>query len=323
MNQKLRWHLPLMRKFLLALLSTVMTLILLVISLEMVLNTALFQTKGAGVYGEYPARLVPTLNSLGFRDDEHAPRTEKALGTVRIVILGDSFTYGQGVADDEIYPRLLSEYAGPQVEIISLAKQGWSTADQLEALREIGLSYEPDMVLIGVVTNDPEPHQSLPDGLERDWRIFTRLPFQSRAFHLLDDKINRSSESWRVRPSYADWQHSLYDPDGPYWPAWQATVAELATLVRENNIPTFAFVLPTALPIDMDEKYLSEFEALADGYRAADIPTKNLWPLYVERFEAVDYKTLMALPNDQHPGPELHAFYAEVIWQTIEPELSK
>lgn len=298
-----------------------MTLILLVISLEMGLNTALFQTKGAGVYGDYPARLVPTLNSLGFRDKEHT--LEKPAGTVRVVILGDSFTYGQAVADDEIFPRLLEQQVGPQVEIISLAKQGWSTADQLEALREIGLSYKPDLVLIGVVTNDPEPHQSLPDGLERDWRLFSRLPFQSRAFHLLDDKINRASEWWRVRASYADWQHSLYDPAGPYWPAWQATVAELAALVGEHHLPTFAFVLPTALPSDLDDKYVSEFEALTDGYTAAGIPTKNLWPLYLTRFQTVDYKTLMALPNDQHPGPDLHAFYAEIIWQTIEPELSK
>src|SRR5262249_34429910 len=59
---------------------------------------------------------------------------KKRDGVVRILILGDSFTFGQGVADDEIYPRRMAELAGPQVEIISLAHSGWSTADELQVL---------------------------------------------------------------------------------------------------------------------------------------------------------------------------------------------
>ena len=63
-------------------------------------------------------------NSLGFRDTEHPLR--KPADTVRIVALGDSFTYGVGADFDETYlaqvERRLNERPGnhPRVEIIKL-----------------------------------------------------------------------------------------------------------------------------------------------------------------------------------------------------------
>ena len=48
----------------------------------------------------------------------------------RILVLGDSFTVGVGVAQDEIYPTvletLLTARSGRQVDVVNAAVGGWS-----------------------------------------------------------------------------------------------------------------------------------------------------------------------------------------------------
>jgi hypothetical protein len=83
------------------------------------------------------------------------------------VILGDSFAFGQGVADEEIFARVLARMAGPQVEVINMAKGGWNTINQFMAFKREGLAYEPDVVIVAAVTNDLEPS---PSGQQPQWR---------------------------------------------------------------------------------------------------------------------------------------------------------
>src|SRR5918996_4274712 len=55
-----------------------------------------------------PARI----NTLGFRGGE------PAAGRPSIVILGDSFTFGSGVADDETFAARLDQWAGGNVRVV-------------------------------------------------------------------------------------------------------------------------------------------------------------------------------------------------------------
>ena len=96
-------------------------------------------------------------NALGFRE----PRlpSPKPAGVVRIVALGDSFTQGYGVAEAEAYPRALearlaARAPGHRVEVLNLGVPGTSPRDYVGHLRDPGLAYEPDLVLVGVMAND-------------------------------------------------------------------------------------------------------------------------------------------------------------------------
>ena len=93
-------------------------------------------------------------NALGFRE----PRlpSPKPAGVARIVALGDSFTQGYGVAEDEAYPRALEARlaARRRVEVLNLGVPGTSPRDYVGHLRDPGLAYEPDLVLVGVMAND-------------------------------------------------------------------------------------------------------------------------------------------------------------------------
>jgi lysophospholipase L1-like esterase len=97
-------------------------------------------------------------NSVGLRDVEHVPR--KPEGVFRILVLGDSFTYGVGVAFDETYVarlgRLLNERltGRPTVEMINAGIPRYWPEPERMFLEHYGLAYEPDIVLVAFVPND-------------------------------------------------------------------------------------------------------------------------------------------------------------------------
>src|SRR4051812_3228831 len=54
------------------------------------------------------------LNSLGFRDREIPPKNPDRF---RIVVIGDSFTAGNGIAEQERFSNLIGEFLGPAYEV--------------------------------------------------------------------------------------------------------------------------------------------------------------------------------------------------------------
>lgn len=104
---------------------------------------------------EFSVRIVN--NVLGFRE----PRlpAPKPRDTIRVVAVGDSFTQGYGVDASESYPRLLEDLLqrrdpAHRYEVVNLGVPGTNPLDYLGNLRDVGLRYQPDVVLVGLMAND-------------------------------------------------------------------------------------------------------------------------------------------------------------------------
>jgi len=97
-------------------------------------------------------------NLKGLRDDREYSY-EKGNST-RILILGDSLTFGNGVDVEESYPEYLRElYKDENVEVINLAVPGYGINNEYLSFIEEGFKYNPDIILIEYVTNDWNTHQ--------------------------------------------------------------------------------------------------------------------------------------------------------------------
>lgn len=96
------------------------------------------------------------INGQGLRDavTRSGP---KPPGVMRILVLGDSFTFGIGNAYDEVWPvvfeRLLHEQGHP-VDVVKAGVPGYDTRTEALYLERIFADYEPDVVLVAFVTND-------------------------------------------------------------------------------------------------------------------------------------------------------------------------
>lgn len=111
-----------------------------------------------GFYGEKPLfhQYRGKSNRLGFRDVDH--ELEKPPGVYRILILGDSIAQGLNVKEyHETFPAQLQHTlsrGGFNVEVLNFAVAGYNTQQEVEILKEKGLQYEPNLVLVAYCLND-------------------------------------------------------------------------------------------------------------------------------------------------------------------------
>ncbi|MGH9465107.1 MAG: SGNH/GDSL hydrolase family protein [Thermoanaerobaculia bacterium] len=93
-------------------------------------------------------------NRLGLRDVEIGP---KAPGVVRVLVLGDSYTFGYGVEAAEAYPQVLAALAREAalpVESVNAGIPSYSPTLEALWLRDLGLSLSPDVVVLGLDMSD-------------------------------------------------------------------------------------------------------------------------------------------------------------------------
>lgn len=96
-------------------------------------------------------------NELGLRDDPIAPKSKEEY---RILFLGDSVTFGWGVAQDQIFTarlqRLLAAKFEHPIRVINTGVGGYDTAQEVTYFKSAGLALKPDTVALVYVPNDVE-----------------------------------------------------------------------------------------------------------------------------------------------------------------------
>lgn len=95
---------------------------------------------------------VVNTNSRGIRGTTEYSEFPPS-GKKRIITLGDSFTFGNEVADNESYPHYLGSLA-TNTEVLNLGVTGYGHDQMLLYLKEEGVKYHPDIVLLGFVWYD-------------------------------------------------------------------------------------------------------------------------------------------------------------------------
>jgi len=100
-------------------------------------------------------RYYSRANNHGWRDRDR--RYSNPSGSFRVLVLGDSNTFGVSIPAEEVYTRVLERRLraeGYDVEIINMAYASWGTDQELEALKSEGLRYGPDLVIVQFTIND-------------------------------------------------------------------------------------------------------------------------------------------------------------------------
>lgn len=101
--------------------------------------------------GFFQHGIPATVNSQGHRDDE-VPM-EKPEDTFRILLLGDSFTVGANVYEEQAYPQVLEELlnarSSQKIEVVNTGVGGWEPFMYAQYYEHYGRQYDPDLILIG------------------------------------------------------------------------------------------------------------------------------------------------------------------------------
>ena len=133
-----------------------MKLYILFLSTLLLITILLFPRQGAAVY---KPKLLPQnkilsfvnpatgetikyrTNSQGWKDIEHSFARD---GRKRVLVIGDSVTYAL-VPIDQQYTQIAEKRTG--IEVLAIAKRGWSLRQKLNAWKQYGRAYTPDLVI--------------------------------------------------------------------------------------------------------------------------------------------------------------------------------
>lgn len=93
-------------------------------------------------------------NNHGVRGITEYPYARELLSpTRRVLVFGDSYTFGDEVSDDETYAHFLGETM-PDTEVLNMGVHGYGHDQMLVYLQEEGEKYRPDVVVLGFVALD-------------------------------------------------------------------------------------------------------------------------------------------------------------------------
>ncbi len=97
-----------------------------------------------GVFSRAEFSYELNINSLGLRGAEITP--DKPAGMRRVAVLGDSFVWGIGAADEDLFTALLAESL-PATQVLNFGVAGYSPI-QYHLLTDKVLALDPDVVVI-------------------------------------------------------------------------------------------------------------------------------------------------------------------------------
>src|SRR5204863_4926128 len=107
-----------------------------------------------GWFAGVPVRI----NRLELRDDREYSLAKNA-NTFRILVLGDSVTFGHGSVYEHTYPYLMEQRLkawrpDTDWQVWNAAVPGYNTSQELAHLLEVGDRFQPDLVVVGFFDND-------------------------------------------------------------------------------------------------------------------------------------------------------------------------
>jgi hypothetical protein len=239
------------------------------------------------------------INRAGYRDDDHDPA--KPAGTYRILVLGDSFAFGQGVPEEQTWTRRLpaeiAKRGGGTVEVINAGRMGLNTVNELNELKRYGLAYEPDLVVVSFVLNDADTDAyyrvrgPLP-GFAEEWLMWSCLyrSVRMRFHHML------VRFGWI--PDYVGYQRDSFREEAEGWKACRGALEEIVALSRERGARVTVLLWPLLMP-QRPYPLQSTHDFLMGTFRDMGMEPLDLQPVLAPH-PAPD---LMLLPGeDSHPN---------------------
>ena len=256
-------------------------------------------------------------NTFGMRDAEPEPIEDDT--PTRIVVLGDSFTFGYRVDGDSSYPSVLEERLNDgaperKFEVLNLGVSGYNTQDEAIVLEHKGLAWRPDVVVLGYVLNDPETKPVQPLNSYFQEPVFWQRSHLAR----LVAKAKRGFEVllW----GGGDYYRYLHSVGHDEWESVVAALGDIQELTEGQGIPVVVAIFPDT-PMTRWSKY-----PYADLHRQVTEASREKGFAVIDlldRFSEYPARTIRVRRGDPHPSPLGHEVAADAIYDWIVAELTE
>jgi hypothetical protein len=251
------------------------------------------------------------INEHGLRGGPLAPR--KPRNGYRLMVIGDSFTFGYGVDEDSTYGAALERAVARQlpcrsVELINGGVNGYNTRQEADLLRLIGVPLQPDLVVVGLTPNDimaaPEARTML-----RHPRL-KRLISRSALYQFFAPRLKAVLMPGERKSYTAALDHLMGAPDRDAEQRWRGVSGALRDIQSqgaEHGFRTVVAVFPLDVQVYQGRASWLEQRVRALGARDG-MDVVDLYPAYRAAYERG--ANLFLDEPTHHPDPLGHAVAA-------------
>jgi hypothetical protein len=203
-------------------------------------------------------RLAVVSNRRGFRDARELDEREDR---PRVLVLGDSFVFGEGVQAEERFTSVLEDITGFRVD--SAGMTGWGPDLMLRALEAVDAEADPDIVLLCLYTHD----------FRRVHPLYAGLGFEVPRYELRDGRLvtipyppptvwQKLRLLWAISPARRSW-------DSGMWDLHRAILDRFRELAAERDFRLGLLFLPgrSDTPADIERReWLAGYAEEADTW---------------------------------------------------------
>ena len=203
--------------------------------------------------------VVYKTNSFGIRNKEISEI--KSSNEMRILALGDSYIWGEGLSENEIITKKLengldSNY-NQKIEVINAGIGGYNTKDEYEQLIRLYPIYKPDLVILFFFTNDLLLKDS--SGEYLSWKIKTNMflrkhsKFYAFLYYLIKSSINSiiSTPEFILPQEYYDFSDSNIG-----WVRFKKYFLEMKKYCHRKDAGLIFVLIPTLTNLDSNYPYM-------------------------------------------------------------------
>ena len=210
---------------------------------------------------------------------------DKRDGVYRVLVVGDSLTYGSGIAEQDTFTALLNRWMARdyRIEFLNLGLTGGNSTEILKDMRDLVPRLQPDLVIYAMCLNDflhaAEGQYTYTYAFplpERVQRFFTD---HTRTGVFVAELYDRTLRRFHLRRDFYD--DILSDFRG-HQERFRREVAEMNSLVRSAGLPPMIAMVVDQYPSFTGQGYKIA-QAAEGAFKLAGIdaiPTENYYRRY-------------------------------------------
>lgn len=278
-------------------------------------------------------------NQYGFRERNFD--SPKPAGMYRIMVLGDSLTWGAGLAPEERYTAIAENllnktFDDGKFEILNFGISGGPTIRERDILQQYQDIVDPDLIVVGFCLNDPQPrpqnYSVERENLEKSakgvfvasMQAFLRdigLPYVAER---LGSAFYQSAMESGVIPDFVTALQRTYEPLSDEWVDFVQALRDIKNISDARHLPQPIFIsLNQGLHSSDYENPVGGLGPYLAWYHQAEKAAEDVGFLtYNHEYEIprqIDNESLWVNKLDGHPSASLHRVYGEKLyWKVIE-----
>lgn len=239
-----------------------------------------------------------------------------AADRARVMVVGDSFSEGQGVREEDTFAARLGRTI-EGADVINCGRRGYDFPE-LATWFDQHLALEPDVVVYAMVLNDPQQSDAFHarQAYLDDWILDRRRmvsegdgappPWTPVLFALLQDRL----EGVRVGAETTRWYEEMVgDPNREGWEATVAHVGRMHDTMRARGGALVVALWPLMISLGSDYPFARVHETIVRDLGVRGVTVIDTLGSFADE----DTASLWVHGADRHPNERGHEIFAEAI----------